>query len=122
MEPGIRVRAPIIPDLSDMLAPPKHQTNPAEWTYERLGSLIKDFEEELDDEHEVGVRLVSFGNGSVYHVVSLGYWGPDIVIFHCIAQDGAKADLIQHVSQLNFLLMAVPKFGESPSLSTSIRL
>ena len=45
--------------------------NSAEWTYERLGSYIRDFENELDQDHEVGARLVSFGQAILFHIESL---------------------------------------------------
>ena len=35
-----------------------HKLNPAEWAHERLGKYIKEFEAELDDDHEIGARLV----------------------------------------------------------------
>ncbi|MDR1978561.1 MAG: DUF6173 family protein [Synergistaceae bacterium] len=101
------------PFLGDILPETtKHRGNSAEWAYERLASLFKDFEDDLDDEHEIGLQLVSFGNANVYHISDIGYWGPDIIIFHCRTQEGHAADLIQHVSQLNVLLLALPKLEE----------
>jgi hypothetical protein len=92
----------------------KDVKSPAEWTYERLGKLFKDFEDGLDNEHEVGLRLVSFGNTSVYRILDIGFWGPDIIIFHCLDNDGNAADLIQNVAQLNVLLLGLPKLEEKP--------
>lgn len=113
MEPQIRI-TPFFPELNSALRSFEKANNPAQWTHDRLRKLINDFEENLDAEHEIGLRLVSFGNGSVFHVIDLGYWGPDIIIFNCLAQDGSRADLVQHISQLNVLFQAVPKIGESP--------
>ena len=91
------------------IAPP-HKLNPAQWAYERIKSLIYDFERGLSPEEEVGCRLVSFGNTSVYYIDDVGYWGPDIIIFHCTdASSSVKADLIQHISQLNVLLLKLPR-------------
>lgn len=100
--------AKITPDRLNL--PPK----PAEWAYKRLNDLFGDFEKSLDNNHEIGMRLVSFGNNAVYHITSVGYWNPDILIFHCQTPDGARADLIQNTSQLNILLLAVPKLEENP--------
>lgn len=83
--------------------------NPAEWTYERLKSYIEDFEKELDNEHQVGIKLVSFGNGNAFYVEDIGYWGPDLMCFYCYDKSTeSKIQLIQNVSQVNLLLMALP--------------
>ena len=84
----------------------------AEWTYERLGSYIRDFENELDQDHEVGARLVSFGQAILFHIESLGYYGPDIISFKGVTDKGENVKLIQNVSQLSVLLIAMPKRGE----------
>jgi hypothetical protein len=103
----------LVPPLEEkLLEITKPHDNPASWTHERLGKLFKDFEEGLDEEHEIGMRLVSFGNSNIYRILDIGYWGPDIIIFHCLTQDGYPADLIQNVSQLNVLLLALPKLEE----------
>lgn len=96
------------------IAPP-HKLNPAQWAYERIKSLIYDFERGLSPEEEVGCRLVSFGNTSVYYIDDVSYWGPDIIIFHCTdASSSVKADLIQHISQLNVLLIKLPRKADEP--------
>ena len=41
-------------------------------------------------------------------VDDIGYQNPDIMYFYGTV-NGNQAQLIQHVSQLNFMLMAVPK-------------
>ena len=84
----------------------------AEWTYERLGSYIRDFENELDQDHEVGARLVSFGQAILFHIESLGYYGPDIISFKGVTDKGEKVK--QNVSQLSVLLIAMPKRSEQP--------
>jgi hypothetical protein len=55
--------------------------NPAESIYNRLGKYFTDFEAALDDEHEIGVRLVSFGS-SAFHIERLGYHGTDTITFY----------------------------------------
>lgn len=42
------------------------------------------------------------------YVDSIGYQNPDMLYFYGTI-NGNEAQLIQHVSQLNFLLMALPK-------------
>ncbi|MGH8612145.1 MAG: DUF6173 family protein [Gammaproteobacteria bacterium] len=105
-----------MPDLYAPLMPPipDSQLNPAKWAYERLGEYIKDFEDGLDEEHEIGARLVAFGPSVVFHIQELGYYGPDIVSFDGVNEKGERVQLVQHISQLNVLLVAVKKLGQKP--------
>jgi len=86
----------------------------AEWTYERLVGYINDFEATLDDEHEVGARLVSFGDSVTFHIEDIGFWGPDIITFVGKADDGSNIQLIQNISQLSVLLIAMKKEDDEP--------
>jgi len=84
--------------------------NQAEWAYERLTKQIIDFEGKLNDDEEIGARLVSCpGPEGVFHVEDMSYWGPDLIMFYGTDQDGRPRQLIQHVSQINILLSAIPK-------------
>ncbi len=105
---------PITPDYSKISESLGRTSNPARWTYERLGEYIKKFESELDEEHEIGVRLVSFGQTIVFHVENIGYYGPDIITFYGNNEKGEKLQLIQNLSQLSFLLIAVKKLQDKP--------
>ncbi|MCK4349948.1 MAG: hypothetical protein KAX13_03775, partial [Candidatus Krumholzibacteria bacterium] len=88
--------------------------NPAKWTYERLAKYIQEFESSLDDNHEIGARLVSFGTKIVFHIENIGYHGPDIITFYGIDDSGQNVQLIQNISQLSVLLVAVKKTGKEP--------
>tara|TARA_R110001592_G_scaffold25555_3_gene96944 strand:+ start:3972 stop:4331 length:360 start_codon:yes stop_codon:yes gene_type:complete len=90
------------------------QINPARWAHERLVRSIINFEKELDDEHEIGARLVNFSPTEPVHIDDLGYWGPDFVIFHGTNLDGRPVELIQHISQVNVLLVALKKEKPEP--------
>lgn len=87
--------------------PDKHQLNPASWAYERIVRSIIDFEEKLDPDKEIGARLVSFTSSEIIHVEDVGYWGPDIIKFYGTNADGDAVELLQHMSQLSILLVAV---------------
>lgn len=86
---------------------------PAESMYERLCIEIKNFQDELDDTQEVGASLVSFNNNSVFHISTLGFHGKDMIIFYGLNNEGQKVRLLQHISQLNVLLIAVPRLDET---------
>lgn len=80
----------------------------ADYQYELLCKHIKAFQDTLDDEHEVGLQLASFGQSIVLNVVEIGYSNPCLIHFYGY-YNGNKCHLIQHVNQLSFLLLAVPK-------------
>ncbi|MBD5356542.1 MAG: hypothetical protein HDR88_06000 [Bacteroides sp.] len=80
----------------------------ADYSYEIIAQYIKRFEESLDAEHEVAVMLASFGQNITMAVTNIGYANPNILTFHGYVA-GQPATLIQHMSQLNFLLLAAKK-------------
>ncbi len=87
---------------------PVDQKSPAEWAYERLILYIQNFEEQLDNQHEVAVGFTG-GTAGVLRIEGIGYFDPDIVTFYGTDPSGAKTQLIQHVSQLGVTLRALPK-------------
>jgi hypothetical protein len=77
--------------------------------YARLLARIVEFDSTLDNEHEVGVRLVSFGQTVVLRVEALGYHDPSLIMFFGHSEDGSPIELIQHVSQISFLLTSLKR-------------
>ncbi len=73
--------------------------------YEKLAQWIIDFEAELDEEHEVGVRLVSFGDAVTFTLTDIGYHDPSLICFMGETEEGEPVELIQHVNQISILLM-----------------
>lgn len=86
---------------------PVENKSPAQWAYERLILYIQNFEEQLDNEHEIAMGFTG-GDAGVLRIEGMGYFDPDIVTFYGSDQSGAKTQLIQHVSQLNVMLRALP--------------
>jgi hypothetical protein len=86
--------------------------SPAEWAYQRLILYLKAFEEGLDDDHEAAMGFTS-GAGSVLRILGMGFHAPDIVTFTGRDEAGARAQVIQHVSQLNVMLRAVPRRADA---------
>ena len=84
----------------------------ADYAYEVILDQIKEFEAELDDEHEVAIKLASFGQSVTMAVTDIGYANPSTLFFYGYVGD-QHAQLIQHMSQLNFLLLAVRKTDPS---------
>ena len=87
---------------------PVSSKSPAEWAFERLILYIQDFEKALDSEHEVAMGFAG-GEAGVLRIEGMGFFDPDIITFHGHDEDGARTQLVQHVSQLNVMLRALPK-------------
>ena len=84
------------------------QKSAAQWAYERLIIYIQNFEKQLDADHEVAMGFTGSSAGTL-RIEGLGFYDPDIVTFYGSNESGARTQLIQHVSQLNVMLMALPK-------------
>lgn len=81
--------------------------------YKRLSDYVISFEKELKPDEEVGLRLVSFGETVSIHVEDIGYSNPSLICFYGTNEHGKNMQLIQHVSQISFLLTAVPRIDPS---------
>ena len=100
-------------NLPQAMTEPVGSKSPAQWAYERIILYIQNFEAQLDNEHEIGVGLTGGTTGPM-RIEGLGYYDPDIVTYYGTDASGAKAQLIQHVSQLNVTLIAQPKQTDQP--------
>lgn len=96
------------PDFKIPAIPKFRDHTMADYAYEVIMDRIKEFEDDLDSDHEVAVRLASFGQSITMSVTEIGYSNPNTLVFYGYVGD-QFATLIQHVSQLNFLLLAVKK-------------
>lgn len=79
----------------------------ADYQHEIIMENIKDFEENLDDKHEVALRLTSFGQNILLNVTDIGYSNPCLIHYYGYV-NGNYSELTQHISQINFLLTSVP--------------
>lgn len=85
--------------------------------YQRIVALINNFESGLPDDMQAGGRLVSAGD-ITFSIQDIGYWDPNMIVFYGELSDGSAVELVQHISQLNLLLVAVPRRAAS-SASTA---
>lgn len=83
----------------------------ASYKYQILKEEIKEFESTLDENHEVILLLSSFGQSVAMLVEEIRYANPSIIIFDGVV-NGKPSTLIQHVSQLSFLITSVEKPAE----------
>ena len=80
----------------------------ADYQYEVIMEQIKEFEEELDENQELAIKLASFGQTILMSVTDIGYCNPNTIVFYGTIE-GQNATLLQHMSMLNFLLLSTPK-------------
>lgn len=101
-----RAGAPVA--LKGVTDRPVGQKSPAQWAYERVVLYLKNFEEQLDNNHEVAIGFTGADAG-VLRIEGMGYFDPDVITFYGSDPAGGRAQLVQHVSQLNVMLRALPK-------------
>lgn len=76
---------------------------------QRIRQEIESFEASLDDASEVGVRLVAFGGSTLIRVSDVGFYQPNLVILVGTLEDASPARLVQHLTQLSFMLVCLPR-------------
>lgn len=81
--------------------------------FEIIKKYVLDFQSRLDKNHDVGLLLTNFGQSMLMEVTQIGYEESVLMVFRGFV-NGRESTLIQHISQLNFLLTSVPKDPEKP--------
>ncbi len=110
------------PKADALNSKPVAQKSPAEWAYERLILYIQNFEETLDNEHEVAMGFTG-GDAGVLRIEGMGFFDPDMITYYGTDQSGAKTQLVQHISQLNVMFRAQPKaVQQEPATRIGFRL
>lgn len=80
---------------------------------EIIKDYVLEFQQSLDQEHDVALLLTNFGSSILMEVTHIGYEESVLIVFKGYV-NGRQSTLIQHVSQLNFLLTSVSKDPETP--------
>lgn len=101
------------PVAGNVITPSRSQTNPAKWSYLKFIECIYNFEKSLDDDHEIGARLPLAAEATFY-IQDINYCDTQIISFSGSNENGERLQLVQHVSQLNVLLVALNKRNEEP--------
>lgn len=99
-------------DLPEIPTPPVAYSY-SDTQFEILQEYIEEFQSTLDDEHEVGLLLTNFGQATLMQVCEISYEESVLLIFKGYV-NGKYSTLIQHVSQLNFLITSVRKEPDRP--------
>lgn len=79
----------------------------AEQVFNHILGRVKQFQADLPEDHELGLHLADFGARAL-HVRGMGFKNPNIIEFYGMLDGDKQVAIIQHISQLNFLLIAVP--------------
>ena len=106
---SVRMQITGCPDTPALVEAQPQNISPAQWMYMRIAQAIVAFEKTLDSEHEVGFHLVSTNGGQTMHVLDVGFWAPDLVLFFGRGGDGSPIQLMQHVTQVSLMLVAAKK-------------
>ena len=80
----------------------------AQITHHYLMERMEAFEDSLDENHELGVRLANSGIAQTIHIRGIAYRNPNLIEFRGQLDGGEMVDLVQHISQLNLMLVSVP--------------
>lgn len=81
----------------------------AEYVAYNLYREILKYQENLKNTEDVAMKLVQFSSTTTILVKEIGYSGYNLICFYGEDTNGKPLELIQHIQQLNFLLMVVPK-------------
>ncbi|MBL0387904.1 hypothetical protein JJB07_14785 [Tumebacillus sp. ITR2] len=73
---------------------------------EKIRHSVDEFMSNLQPDEEIGIQLVTF-QSMIIHVTTIGWNDPNMIRFIGYSESGSPVELIQHVSQCNFLLTAV---------------
>lgn len=100
-----QIPKPVFPDLSQIKIPSE-----AEYVAEDILEAVNKYNSRLDEEYEVGVMLASFGQTVTVNITAVGSKGSKLIKFiGYLSEQGTQVELYQHVSQLNFLLISLPR-------------
>lgn len=76
--------------------------------YEKIMNQIYEFEKQLKQDEEVGAYLTDFGREIIIQIEQVAYQNPYLIIFKGRnTGDSSNVQLVQHVSQVNLLFVAV---------------
>lgn len=73
----------------------------------RILAEIQSFQEQLDSSLDVALQLISLPN-FIIHVADVGFYQPNLIVFYGHIT-GKPTRLVQHLSQLNFVLTSVAR-------------
>lgn len=98
----------VLSETETVTAAVQKDDSTAKWQFDYICEQIKAFESKLDNDHEVALFLTNFGQSIILNVTKISYQDPCLIYYYGTV-NGQQCQLVQHISQINFLLMAVEK-------------
>ena len=89
------------------------QTKAAATAIEQIANEIRRFERSLSDDEEAWVSMMGAGGGLLIQPHQLRAVGSDKIVIDGLDESGRRVRAIQHVSQINVALVAIP--AEKPN-------
>ena len=93
----------------------KGRINPEVGVYKAIREYFEQFEAELAADQEIAIRLASFGSEVDFRPEKIGFTLPSLITFFGVTDVGERIQLVQHVSQLSYMLRAVKKLHDQPT-------
>ena len=73
-------------------------------------AVVNEYNRNLNHDQEVGLMLTSFGQTVTVNITGIGFIGTRLIMFKgFLTNNNAPVELLQHVSQLNFLLVSLKR-------------
>lgn len=94
------------------LIPPRPPSS-GEVVFDQVVSAIQDFEGTLSAEEEIGTYLVNVPSAQVMHIEKVERRGREMIAFHGVNEHRKAMLLLQHCTQVNILLIALPKLHDT---------
>jgi len=76
---------------------------------EQIYNQIDSFDKSINPDEEVGIKLVQYGEIIKFAISEVGYEDPYLIYFYGFLDDGSPIHLIQHVSQISFVLIKMKR-------------
>ena len=97
--------------IQQQLAEDNYASNFAEHILRQLN----DFNSNLPDDYETGICIANFGQTVEFPVTAIGFINPSLIFFvGRNDNNGTIYEIIQHVSQINFGIIALKKQDDKP--------
>lgn len=75
---------------------------------DQVVAIVNAYNRTLNHDQEVGLMLTSFGQTVTVNITRIGYVGTKLILFSgFLTSNNAPVELLQHVTQLNFLLVSL---------------
>lgn len=102
-----------IPDMSAISRSLPSSMSYSDTQFEIIKKYILEFQVGLDQEHDIALLLTNFGQSILMEVTEIGYEESVLLVFRGYV-NGKMSTLIQHISQLNFLITSISKDPDQP--------